>query len=600
MLRSLRAVQPGRLATLAATLLGVACARPPSPAQPDAPQPVAPRPASGHTSEPTSLAKAEPAATGPRSGEGSTSEPPPPSRPQLTLPADPAFVHAPLPPATEGGYASWRETRRIDVGQSHLTEVDRLPSGRLVTFSQAEGKVRLYEQSPQRLVGSHEVTGFQKFDPVALVAWPSSPDRYVQGSEAGLGVYSTESGERVGTADARPVWGLRWSADGGILMALGSGRTAEGSVLRFYARGDDSSLEPLGELDFEQRVDAWDLSRDARLLALVEYPSNTIRVLDLHERGAVVYHGHAPRYAGDVAFSPDGRFLAVGGDGLLVIDLPRPDRVAFYSYVKNNMGHVRFSPSGDAIFASAYDGQIRIFGLTVADSGQLELALLRTLSHAGQANVYAFAFSPDGRELVSSSGDRTLRTFAGRAGARTEAAEERRFRDLTAWRQRLGSESAPTTPRPEAGRAEFRLDSELGPVRPSRIVPGHYACKITLIYRLRDCWVRRDAAGRTWLEFAPDNLLHVAGVLWDDGPAVRFEAKLVSPSTVVDCPGCERQALHGVFRGQAGKYTGVLTFRQYYDPLVPPPLPPLDIKREEASDRYPLVLEYRGPLEAEQ
>ena len=40
-----------------------------------------------------------------------------------------------------------------------------------------------------------------------------------------------------------------------------------------------------------------------------------------------------------------------------------------------------------------------------------ELRLLRELQHAGTANVYAAEFSHDGRLLLTSSGDRTLRIW---------------------------------------------------------------------------------------------------------------------------------------------------------------------------------------------
>lgn len=562
-----------------------------------APEPVHP---SARAADPKPSATPTDARAGgpaPDTGEGGKTEASE-RRPLIVLPSDADFLRAPLPPAAPNRYSSWREVERIDVGQSHLTQVDRLPSGKLVTLSQAEGKVRVYERGQKRLVARHDNPTFQEFEPSALLAWPTAPDRFVQGTPRGLELFDAPTGTLLGSIDPHPVWKLRWSADARLLMALGPGEVEGGSTLRFFARGDGAKMQPLGELSFQQRVDAWDLSPDARLLALAHYPSEEVRVLDLQAGGEELFRGPAPRYAGDVAFSPDGRFLAVVGDGLLLLDLANTDRRAFYSYLKNNAGHVRFSPSGDAVIMSSYDGKLRILGIGQDASGRLELTLLKELSHAGDANVYAFVLSSDGSELISASGDRTLRTFAGPSKAPSKDGTQGVFHDLDTWRKLDPEATAPPKAREEQDAAgEIILQSERGPARPSRIAPGRYACKITTIYKLRDCTVRRDAAGRTRLEFAPDNLLHLGGVLWDDGPAVRFEGKLLSPSTVIECKGCEHHTLKAVFRGQSGHYQGLLTFRTYFDPLVPLPVPPLDVRIEEASDRFPVVLQYQGPLD---
>ena len=105
--------------------------------------------------------------------------------------------------------------------------------------------------------------------------------------------------------------------------------------------------------------------------------------------------------------------------------------------------------------------------------------------------------------------------------------------------------------------------------------------------------MRKDAQGHTVLTFAPDNLLALEGILYDDGPVVRFEGWLTEPSTVVGCRGCEKQPLHAVFRGGGRNWQGLLTFQNYYAPHAPPTPPPPDVRIEEANDRYPLVLELR-------
>lgn len=116
------------------------------------------------------------------------------------------------------------------------------------------------------------------------------------------------------------------------------------------------------------------------------------------------------------------------------------------------------------------------------------------------------------------------------------------------------------------------------------------------MYKLRDCWVRKGPEGHTLLEFAPDNLLGLQGVLYDDGDVVRFEGWLTEPSSVVGCQGCEQQPMHAVFRGSGKSWKGLLKFRNYYDPYSLPEPPEPDVKFEAANDRFPLMLQFREPL----
>lgn len=143
-----------------------------------------------------------------------------------------------------------------------------------------------------------------------------------------------------------------------------------------------------------------------------------------------------------------------------------------------------------------------------------------------------------------------------------------------------------TRSRPSSLRSDAALRTEQGLYR------------IDTLYKLRECRVERTESGHTLLEFAPDNLLGLKGVLYDDGAVVRFEGWLTEPSSIVGCPGCERQPLHAVFRRGGGGWQGLLTFRNYYTPHVPPEPPAPDATIEAAIDRFPVLLQYRGALPA--
>lgn len=131
--------------------------------------------------------------------------------------------------------------------------------------------------------------------------------------------------------------------------------------------------------------------------------------------------------------------------------------------------------------------------------------------------------------------------------------------------------------------------------RTSRIKPAKCSRRIAAIYKLRDCTVSKTINGHTLLEFPEGNLLEIQGILYDDGPIVHYEAWETGKGSIVDCPGCEMQPLHGIFRGNGPHFSGLLTFRSYYDPKNPPPLPERDVKIEEADDRFPLTLQFKAP-----
>ncbi|MBN1609195.1 MAG: hypothetical protein JW940_21375 [Polyangiaceae bacterium] len=524
----------------------------------------------------------------------------------LVLPEDAAFVAQPLAEGDPARAASFRERARIHVGLGYLDQLDLFPGERaLLVSSQAEGSVRVYDRDSRRLLGNFAPPGARPWSGSGVLAWPElAPDAtplFVTASGDVLALWSATTGARLaslGSADGR----LRWSPDRKILVTSASGGPLHPPVLRFHRR-DRLTLAPVGSLVFDERVDASDLSRDNRLLALALYPSGALRVLDLYT-GADVLRIAGPQFAGDVALSPDGRWVAAGGAGLLVVDLLNSARRAFYSHVYNNIGCVRFSPSGDLLAASSYDGRVRLFRIVEPPARQpddlrrLELELVAELRHAGRANVYAVVFEADGQGLVSASGDQTVRWFRVASPSRPSPPPTRRFRNLEQWRRDdpAGAAAWPDPEPPAFVGHHYQTAALQGPPRPTRLRPGRYACKIAAMYRLRECLVTQDERGHTLLEFMPTNLLGVTGVVHDDGSVARFEGWLTRPSTLIDCEGCDRQPIHGLLRGDGRSYRGVLTFRNYYDPHRAPAPPAVDVKIEEALDRYPVELRYQGPL----
>lgn len=518
----------------------------------------------------------------------------------LILPVNEEFVAAPIPSGQTARYESWRQVGQTRIGKGYLYFVDVLDERRLIVKSAIEPEVRLIERGTRRELGRWPIVNLGPDEDHVVLAWPGSPEpRVLVGKQDGLWAHAAESGRPSSRLAAAPVDRARWSPDGRILMTAEAAIPAQTTRLRFY-QVDQDALRLVAELPQTERVDAWALSRDNRYLARVFYPSDSVTIVDLHT-GQTLLDAPAQRYVGSVEFSPNGRWLALGGEGVKWFDLSNPTRRTEYTHFYNNVGDVEFSPSGDVLAVASYDGQVR---LLTYDEQSNRIALLRSFSHQKNTNVYTVKFVGEGDTLVSSGGDQTVRYWAGvtrASSVHSHSGPSDRWLSPLQWAEWGKGQRQPADVRPPidtTGSPRPRGDAHHTPVRlsgspsPSRIQPGEYECKITALYKLRRCSVEVNEAGHTMLEFDKDNLLGLRGVLYDDGSVVRFEGWLTEAGSL-GCANCAAQPLHAVFRGNGGNWQGLLLYRGHYDPYVPTDAPAANVVIEEAIDRFPLVLRRR-------
>ncbi|MCT7983678.1 WD40 repeat domain-containing protein [Laspinema sp. A4] len=98
-----------------------------------------------------------------------------------------------------------------------------------------------------------------------------------------------------------------------------------------------------------------------------------------------------------LAFSPDGRFIALGGGRndprIEIWDLQQEKRIRHWNTYQNRVLALAFSPDGNTLVSSSDGGAIEVWDV---QEGKL---LHRFLEH--RSNVLSLAISPDGRNLVS-------------------------------------------------------------------------------------------------------------------------------------------------------------------------------------------------------
>jgi WD40 repeat protein len=183
----------------------------------------------------------------------------------------------------------------------------------------------------------------------------------------------------------------------------------------------DLGLSPMGEaLTFGESswfgvtpdFHAAAFSPDGAILAASD-SSDEIYLIDVGERSirSISPEGFdSDGYVFSIAFSPDGRLLAVLSRSIRIIDMRTLEQtVAFaghgnaYFWETKGARAMAFGPSGKVIASGGTDGDVKVWDAT---SGR-QLASWS----ASDEWIYGIAFSPDGRLLATASGDGLVRLW---------------------------------------------------------------------------------------------------------------------------------------------------------------------------------------------
>jgi WD40 repeat protein len=155
------------------------------------------------------------------------------------------------------------------------------------------------------------------------------------------------------------------------------------------------------------------LSLNGRLIASADH-GQTLQLLD-DELGVVIWRAAAPVRA--LAFSPDGRRLAVADGGLRVCEVRTGDEVASLLPVDHGdpfhgHGAVAWSPDGMHLAAGICGAPSQL----VVWHDLAELAVWLELPGDRFTGPNAVAFSPSGRRIATAHGDGELHLWAWPTG----------------------------------------------------------------------------------------------------------------------------------------------------------------------------------------
>ena len=290
-------------------------------------------------------------------------------------------------------------------GGGAVNDASFSPDGDLVATGAQSGNLRLFRTSDHKMLQSHPLGSA-----VTTLAFGPETVTTAAAAPSGMLAAGTRDGRVVlyDIATGRPLQTLPAAASVlDVVFADGGRVVLTGDAANNLKIWDSSTGKLLNTIPGKHPVQTIAVSYDGSLAATVQTGDPVVRVYAIPSGGLV----GTPTQTGeatDVAFSPDGKYLATTGrrNGYVW-------ETTTWSQLHLLVGHeaaindVAFS-ADDRIATSSIDTSVRVWDAATG-------ATVETLVGQSQQKMLAVAFSPDGGQLAAAGADDVIRIWTAQA-----------------------------------------------------------------------------------------------------------------------------------------------------------------------------------------